>query len=492
MNILSTRLVLLLFLSFLFFPCGSAKGIDYVIHAGSVESKKNNPRNGSVIQEVIITSQNAFDFLLDVDRNKELLRAAEYRTTLAQSLINYGKIKELVMMDSYLFKEMGIDKYLSEVLEESTKLALTLPDSNQQRFYSCLIDASNAGLKIPLDDQRLLYTRAYKHYASIDESAKEFKMAKSIGQASQALSLFLSQHVAQAREVFLKAISDIDERNIEEADYYLVFRYINFLAQTKANDDIEKWLKYALSLAREEGNIFYQALSYYHFVLLKVQQGLPDTSAKYLREYQLCKVALSAKELVRISFVESGYYDFSSISLVKKDKGIATFFGLVLLIVAGTIGASAYVYNASKKEKLSIVKRITLDDPIALPDDSQKVVDLSPNNIVGNEMNWKRDAAGVEYISNLKKMAENNDPLFMQKFKQFFRDFAEYVGKEAETPLNLAELEVCAYTKLGYTTKEVAYYRGDSIRSVENRKYRIRRKLNLPRDVDFTNWVLTA
>lgn len=48
---------------------------------------------------------------------------------------------------------------------------------------------------------------------------------------------------------------------------------------------------------------------------------------------------------------------------------------------------------------------------------------------------------------------------------------------------------MCAYLKLNMQTKEIATYRKISIGAVDNRKYRIRKKLNLLPETDLYKWI---
>lgn len=493
MNLLFAKHLLPL-MAFLLFLASNivANGANSTVKGNYIENREKVLIESFGIAGLTVVEQKAFDFLFDVDRNKELLKSEDYRSILAQSLVNHGRIKDFVVIDSYIFKEIGVSEYLLDVLERSSELVARLSDDNQKLFYSCLIDASIAGLKSSVEEQRKWYANAYGHYRLIDKKTEEFKLIQSIGLASHALASALSQKTGEAERLFLRGIDQINEEKISEDDYYLLFKYIHFLIENKAYDKLGKWLNYTLYLAESGHDAYYKTLAYYHLVLLKVKQGLPDVSAQYLREYQLSKIQLSSQELVRIAFVESNYYDFGNSTFVKEDKGIMAFGGLAFLIIGAAIGASVYLCRYGKRAELVLDREVESKEGVGWSIISPNTLEISSCDVGDNDPIVELNVAPVEYISDLKKMAENNHPLFMKKFKQFFRDFAECVGKKAETPLNLAELEVCAYTKLGYTTKEVAYYRGDSIRSVENRKYRIRRKLNLPRDVDFTDWVLTA
>ena len=95
----------------------------------------------------------------------------------------------------------------------------------------------------------------------------------------------------------------------------------------------------------------------------------------------------------------------------------------------------------------------------------------------------------VEFVKELIILARQNDPSFMVKFHEYFYSFVSRLNELAITAFNCAEIEICAYTKLHFSTKEIAMYTKCSVRSVENKKYRIRKKLGLSKDVDFTLWI---
>ena len=436
---------------------------------------------------LVTVGLDAFDLLFDVGQNKKILKSKTYRTALAKELIEEDKIREFVAIDSYIFNQTGLNGDLLQVLEEASRLASKLSDNNKKFFYLCLIDASIAGLKTFVSDQMLWYASAYRHHTLIEENAEEFNQSKLIALVSHAMTLDLADKREVAKERFLHGVSHIDHDNVREDDYYLLFKYVNFLLKDKAYDEVEKWLRYSLSLAHKHDDEYYKALSYYHLMLLKTKQGVPDMSKEYQREYQESKKKLNVKNFVKLTFIEESYYEVTNSMLNEDSHGLMIFLILLGLVFVGALGALAYVSYNTKRTKRNL---IILANEKRLVAESQS--EISKEEDMKRELVARQEPVSSEDINYLKNLAENNDPLFMKKFKEYFVDFTDCLEKNSETALNSAELEVCAFTKLGYTTKEVAYYRGDSIRSVENRKYRIRRKLNLPSDTDFTDWFMNV
>ncbi|MBS1563774.1 MAG: hypothetical protein JST39_05265, partial [Bacteroidetes bacterium] len=63
--------------------------------------------------------------------------------------------------------------------------------------------------------------------------------------------------------------------------------------------------------------------------------------------------------------------------------------------------------------------------------------------------------------------------------------------KERFPDLTASELKVCAYLRLNLSTKEISQLMNISIRGVETSRYRLRKKLDLPNDVNLMDYLFT-
>ncbi|QGN21960.1 tetratricopeptide repeat protein [Elizabethkingia anophelis] len=90
-------------------------------------------------------------------------------------------------------------------------------------------------------------------------------------------------------------------------------------------------------------------------------------------------------------------------------------------------------------------------------------------------------------IRTLLELAKSNDKQFLITFQEIFSDLYQELLKFDQ--LTSADLEMCAYLKLNMQTKEIATYKKISIGAVDNRKYRIRKKLNLLPETDLYKWI---
>ena len=101
---------------------------------------------------------------------------------------------------------------------------------------------------------------------------------------------------------------------------------------------------------------------------------------------------------------------------------------------------------------------------------------------------WKREAEiDIDKLKEVIDMAVQNSSHFFPKFKELYPYFCERLI-EIQPNVVASEQEFCAYIKLGFTTKEIAKFTNSSIRSIEGKKYRIRRKYNISEKVDIYVW----
>ncbi len=92
-------------------------------------------------------------------------------------------------------------------------------------------------------------------------------------------------------------------------------------------------------------------------------------------------------------------------------------------------------------------------------------------------------------MKELTELAIANNPSFFPTFNETYPFFCPALLKKAPD-LSISELELCAYIKLDFTTKEISQYSLLSIRAIEGRKYRIRKKLNFATEKDLKAWMM--
>ncbi|MBP2616747.1 tetratricopeptide repeat protein [Chryseobacterium jejuense] len=86
-----------------------------------------------------------------------------------------------------------------------------------------------------------------------------------------------------------------------------------------------------------------------------------------------------------------------------------------------------------------------------------------------------------ESFSDLIMLAKRNDSSFLARFQEVYPDFIEKL-LDINEDLSGADLQLCAMIKLNFSSKEIATYTSILHKSAQQKKYRLRKKLNVPSD----------
>lgn len=89
----------------------------------------------------------------------------------------------------------------------------------------------------------------------------------------------------------------------------------------------------------------------------------------------------------------------------------------------------------------------------------------------------------AKQLEEVIDLAKKNDSSFLLKFKELYPEFIKAL-QEINPDLENSELTFCAMLKLRFSSKEIADYTFVQHRSVQQKKYRIRKRLNIPGETD--------
>lgn len=104
-------------------------------------------------------------------------------------------------------------------------------------------------------------------------------------------------------------------------------------------------------------------------------------------------------------------------------------------------------------------------------------------------------AKGKESIDKVVKIIDQNLnntddwKLFQEAFNNADKNFLKKI-KSKHQELTPNDLRLCAYLRLNLSSKEIAPLLNISPRSVEVKRYRLRKKMNLPHNANLTNYIL--
>ncbi|WP_286862816.1 MULTISPECIES: hypothetical protein [Sphingobacterium] len=95
---------------------------------------------------------------------------------------------------------------------------------------------------------------------------------------------------------------------------------------------------------------------------------------------------------------------------------------------------------------------------------------------------------GENKFINLIDLAKSNNPEFLTLFAELYPQFIQTL-KTFDPKIRTTELEFCAMAFLNFSTKNIAEYTFVTVRAVQVRKNRLRKKLEIPSEADFNTWM---
>lgn len=101
----------------------------------------------------------------------------------------------------------------------------------------------------------------------------------------------------------------------------------------------------------------------------------------------------------------------------------------------------------------------------------------------------RHEISGIVRKINKELCNEKHQEAFDSYFDEVHQDFIKRL-KDAHPGLSPKELRLCAYLKMNLSSKEISALMNISVRGVEISRYRLRKKLNLDREVNLTDYIL--
>lgn len=178
---------------------------------------------------------------------------------------------------------------------------------------------------------------------------------------------------------------------------------------------------------------------------------------KMANDYKVIDEKLDKERIANLlSRIESEYKK-QHVEYLNKMKILSIAFFLILLIVIhfSLIKRKRYVVIEKEKEKEII------------------------------ELHSQINAAFAEVI----QLAKQNSPHFWARFQEVYPKFMTNM-QLVNPDLRVSELTFCAYIYLGFTTKEIAGYTFKAIKTIENYRYYIRKKIKLSPEEDLKLWII--
>lgn len=185
-----------------------------------------------------------------------------------------------------------------------------------------------------------------------------------------------------------------------------------------------------------------------------------EKSVEYYTKYSLLsdKIAGDEKKALNIAVEKS---------LQEKEDEKNKFYLIILTIVILFLGIGYFIrkkYIQKHKESEEMIEEKSLET-----DELKKKINLS--------------------FDEVAQLARDNDPFFVTRFKEVYKEFYDHLISQ-QPNLTDHDIKICAYLRLDISSKEIAQYENITVRAVETKKYRLKKKLQLSADTDLKKWIL--
>lgn len=414
--------------------------------------------------------------------------------------------------------------YIAKVLQETGfyKNALEYLDKAEKELY--FSKYVNAEIEIyRLRSQ--IYGKLRLNHLAIKECYKHLNLSvmiedplmskRSMSWAHENIASIFSQ--MNKRDSVLKHLKIQKEilksfpRNVSKDVFYDLVSNYNLLGREYLiNKDIftsRKYIDSAMCLLSDNRSpLLYMTLNAYGD--LEDASGNVNGAVKYYRKSLKNAVYLQNKDAEKFgNKVLADYFDRNNLDYIEGKNFLKRYHELSDSLRSENDGATELVLNSFIKKKgmelqsektnyisvigLFIILVIFLIVFLSWKDakKNRKILQIEyalneKENVLKNLVNKESD----NKLSELLKLGKRNDPQFIIVFKELYPDIVFKLQKIDSTIKN-SELTFLAMIYLNFSTKNISEYTHVTIRAVQIRKNRIRKKYNIASELDLSAWI---
>jgi len=198
----------------------------------------------------------------------------------------------------------------------------------------------------------------------------------------------------------------------------------------------------------------------------KAYKALSDNenSSEYLRKYSLLNDDIINKEKKDLSNVLEKFIKEKEDEEKREKKQLYLMIFTITIIFSTLIYINRNNYQKKQKKKDKLIEEKTIE---------------------ANKLKKQINNAFEEVI----QLAKTNDPFFLIRFKEVYSEFYENLIFQYSC-LTEHDVKFCAYMRLNLSNKEIIQYENISLRTVESKKYRLKKKLGLAAEINLNKWIM--
>lgn len=271
----------------------------------------------------------------------------------------------------------------------------------------------------------------------------------------------------------------------EYSEALLYFKRAENIAQIQKMDNIRVLsLDYITQVYKKQGD--YKNAYQYHIKFKNVSDTLHQRQK--LANTERLKIDKN-EEIVKINKI-----------YIEKSTHQQIIFSIIVFILLVSTVTLLIIYKSERKirkiqadilaQELEQSNKKIITKNIYLQQKNEVLFDIANKlNEARHRFSTQNQSIIQEAINALKttQKSDNWDE-FEVRFEQVHLDFFHNLNKRCSS-LTQNEKRLCAYLSLNMTTKEVATLTHNTVRAVEQARYRLRKKMNIPTDIDLVAFI---
>ena len=425
-------------------------------------SSTENYSQGKVISNIYIAK-----VLIEVGLNMDALKYIQnvYEEPFFNNNIIYqveshrlkGKIYGAEKLNTLAKREFEKQLYLSERISDPKKreLAKLWAYQNIEHLYST--QGINDSIEVYQNLQQ-------KQLSSFEEHEATYNLSTLYTNKGR---LFIRKNRFDEAAVQLQNSIDLLDKYNFPYKYYTLRAFGNLEA---ARGNIEKAVFYynealdnssSLGVTNTSRDLHKELADY-----LFKSDTLIGKAKDHLKKYTLLDDSLKNHNKMLAGAVLESIINESEETAAQKRK-LYTYIIIGLIIISITIGIILIVSSREKK------RRLTKRD-LQLTSKEEKIETL-------------KDKIESDIFNDIIELAKNNSPEFLPLFGEGYPDFIEAM-KQLDPNIRSSELYFSALVYLNFSTKDIANFTFVTVRAVQVRRNRMRKKYNIPSEIDFNEW----
>jgi len=388
---------------------------------------------------------------------KNMITSAEnlYKAADQYNFPAYKAISKDILFRAYSFN--GLNKEAFEQLEQGLTILKT----------------ADAGDSLVIEARSNLYISLSNYYLMQNDSGKRLKYIR----------LSMAEHNKFKNSIYRKKLEYIDFANLAT-----VYKELN-------SDSAEIYALKSIAADKQYG---LNNIRFSNFLVLGIikQQQKDFAQAKYY--YKEAEKISDYKNHINIEILYENLIDlYKSTGDTENEKKYEQLLEKLKLRVSESKNQSLYKILEDNEaiEKKHFQWYLILSGVILVPGilvfillfARQKRIVSHQEMMSRNYLLEQDNEPKSHSYSRLIQMIKDNDLSFYNSFLEVHPDFSAKLFS-INPKIVKSELEFCAMLKLNLSTKDIARYRNIEPRTVQNKKYLIRKKLNIPGDMDIYYW----